>query len=106
VGLSVVWRVGTRRGLQGSVQLGLPAVVVFRVGTPPELLVFETLGDQMTAIANIDLVSLCDALGVGNPWVKMYEKRYDDFCLPYVRTYPSAKTLRCSSVTGEGIGVL
>jgi hypothetical protein len=57
-------------------------VAVFKVGAPPEMLVFETLGEQMAAIANIDSVSLYDALGVGNPWVKMYEKRYDDFCLP------------------------
>jgi hypothetical protein len=56
-------------------------VAVFRVGAPPELLFFETLGEQVAAIANIDSVSLYDALGVGNPWVKMYEKRYADFCL-------------------------
>ena len=30
----------------------------------------------MAAIANIDSVSLCDALGVGNPRVKVDEKRY------------------------------
>ena len=83
MGLSVAWKVGTRRGLQGSVQLGLPAVVVFGVGAPPELLVLETLGEKKAAIANIDSVSLCDALGVGNLWVKMYEKRYDDFVYPY-----------------------
>ena len=81
-GLSVVWKVGTRRGLQESVQLGLPAEVVFGVGGRPELLVFEDLGKQVTAIANIDSVSLYDALGVENPWIKIYEKRYDDFCLP------------------------
>jgi hypothetical protein len=46
-------------------------VAVFGVGAPPELLVFETLGEQMVAIANIDSVSLYDALGVGNSWVKM-----------------------------------
>jgi hypothetical protein len=78
VGLNVAWRLGTRRDLRGSIQLGLPAVVFFGVGAPPELLVIETLGEQTTAIMNIDSVSLCDALGVGNPWV-MYEKRYDDF---------------------------
>ena len=67
MGLSVVWKVGTRRGLQESVQPGLPAEVVFGVGAPPELLVFEDLGKQVTAIANIDSVSLYDALGVENP---------------------------------------
>jgi hypothetical protein len=36
----------------------------------------------MAAIANIDSVSLYDALGVGNPWVKMYEKGIIIFCLP------------------------
>jgi hypothetical protein len=45
----------------------LPAEVVFGVGAPPELLVFEDLGKQVTAIANIDSVSLYDALGVENP---------------------------------------
>jgi hypothetical protein len=69
-------------------------VVVFGVGAPPELLIFKTIGEQVVVIANIDLVSLCDALGVGNPWVKMYKKRYNDF-VTCVRAYPSAKTLRC-----------
>ena len=67
VGLSVVWRVGTRRGLQESVQLGLPAEVVFGVGVPPELLVFEDIGKQATVIANIDSVSSLSALDVRNP---------------------------------------
>jgi hypothetical protein len=56
-------------------------VTVFKVGAPPKLLVFEILEEQIAAIANIDSVSLYDALDVGNPWLKMYEKRYDDFCL-------------------------
>jgi hypothetical protein len=42
-------------------------VAVFEVGVPPELLVFEIPGEQIVAIANIDSVSLYDALGVGNP---------------------------------------
>jgi hypothetical protein len=58
-------------------------VAVFRVGTPPELLVFETLGEQVAAIANIDSVSFYDALDVRNPWFKMYKKRYDDFVYLY-----------------------
>ena len=45
-----------------------------------ELLVFETPGEQMAAIANIDLVSLCDALGVENPRVKM-RRDMTIFCL-------------------------
>jgi hypothetical protein len=45
----------------------LPAEVVFEAGAPPELLVFETLGEQAVAIANINSVSLYDALGVVNP---------------------------------------
>ena len=67
MGLSVVWRVGIRRGLQESIQPELPAVAVLRIGASPELLVFEILGEQVTVIANIDSVSLYDALGVENP---------------------------------------
>jgi hypothetical protein len=102
VELSVVWRVGIRRGLQESIQPELPAVAVLRIGTPPELLVFEILGEQVTAIANIDSVSLYDALGVGNPWLKMYEKRYDGFCLPG-SGLPERQGSKMASVTGEGI---
>jgi hypothetical protein len=56
----------------------------------------------MAAIANIDLVSLCDALGVGNPWVKMYEKRYDDFLGSGLSERQGSKM---ASVAGEGIAV-
>jgi hypothetical protein len=102
VRLSVIWKIKTRRGLQRSVQLGLPTVVVFGVGAPPELLVFETLGEQTAAIANIDSVSLCDALGVGNPWVKMDEKRYYDFCY-LCSGLPERQDSKMHNVTGEGI---
>jgi hypothetical protein len=57
-------------------------VAVFKIGAPPELLIFEILEEQIVAIANIDSVSLYNALGVRNPWVKMYKMRYDDFYLP------------------------
>jgi hypothetical protein len=51
---------------------------------------------------NIDSVSLSDAWGVRKPWVKIYKKRYGDL-FTSVRVYPSAKALKCNSVTGEGI---
>jgi len=79
-------------------------VAVLRIGAPPELLVFEILGEQMTVIANIDSVSLYDALDVGNPWLKMYEKRYDGFCLPG-SGLPERQGSKMASVTGEGIGI-
>jgi hypothetical protein len=80
----------------------LPAVAVFGVGAPLELLVFGTLGEQMAAIANIDSVSLYDALGVGNPWVKMYEKRIIIFV--YLRSgLPERQGSKMASMTGEGI---
>ena len=56
----------------------------------------------MTVIANIDSVSLYDALDVGNPWLKMYEKRYDGFCLPG-SGLPERQGSKMASVTGEGI---
>ena len=77
-------------------------MAVFGVGAPLELLVFETLGEQVAVIANIDAVSLYVALDVGNPWLKMYEKRYDDFCLPG-SGLPERQGSKMASMTGEGI---
>jgi hypothetical protein len=79
-------------------------VAVFRVGTPPELLVFETLGEQVAAIANIDSVSFYDALDVRNPWVKMYKKRYDDFVY-LCSGLPERQGSKMASITGEEIPI-
>ena len=56
----------------------------------------------MAIIANIDAVSLYVALDVGNPWLKMYEKRYDGFCLPG-SGLPERQGSKMASVTGEGL---
>jgi hypothetical protein len=77
-------------------------VAVFRVGTPPELLVFKTLGEQVAAIANIDSVSFYNALDVGNLWLKMYEKRYDDFVY-LCSGLPERQGSKMASIIGEEI---
>ena len=46
-----------------------------------EFLIFEALREQVTAIANIGSVFLSDVLGAVNPYVKLLEKRDNDFCL-------------------------
>jgi hypothetical protein len=77
-------------------------VAVFEVGAPPELLVFEILGEQMVAIANIDSVSLYDALGVGNPWLRCM--RRDMTIFVYLRSgLPERQGSKMASMTGEGI---
>jgi hypothetical protein len=61
-------KVGLQRGLRGSARRVWLAVVAFSACAPLGYLANGILGEQLTAITNIDSVFLSDALGVVNPW--------------------------------------